>query len=57
MEGLNLIFIYKKHFCKFVFHDLEADVLCDRVAIIQKGEIKCFGSPKYLKEKYGRLLY
>ncbi len=33
----------------------EADSLCDRIAIIKNGEIKCCGSPYFLKERFGRL--
>jgi ABC-2 type transport system ATP-binding protein len=28
----------------------EADLLCDKIALINEGEIKSFGSPKELKE-------
>lgn len=31
----------------------EADVLADRVAILQSGKLKCYGSPKFLKNLYG----
>ena len=31
----------------------EADVLADRIAIMSQGELKCCGSPIYLKSKYG----
>src|SRR5690554_2756709 len=31
----------------------EADYLGDRIAIMAKGQLKCFGSPMYLKNLYG----
>ena len=31
----------------------EADALCDRIAIMDKGDIKAMGTPAELKEKYG----
>ncbi|VDQ05446.1 unnamed protein product [Trichobilharzia regenti] len=31
----------------------EADHLGDRIAIMAGGELKCFGSPLFLKAKYG----
>lgn len=31
----------------------EADYLGDRIAIMAKGRLKCFGSPMYLKNLYG----
>ena len=31
----------------------EADYLGDRIAIMSKGNLKCCGSPLYLKSKYG----
>jgi ATP-binding cassette, subfamily A (ABC1), member 3 len=31
----------------------EADVLCDRIAIMNEGEIKCCGSSRFLKENFG----
>ncbi|KAL6094140.1 hypothetical protein STEG23_017683 [Scotinomys teguina] len=30
----------------------EADLLGDRVAILAKGELQCYGSPPFLKQKY-----
>lgn len=35
----------------------EAEELCDRIAIIDKGEIKAVGSPQELVERYGGLKY
>lgn len=32
----------------------EADVLCDRIAIMNRGEIKCCGDPYFLKQNLGR---
>lgn len=32
----------------------EADVLGDRIAIVNHGELKCFGTTMYLKAKYGK---
>ena len=34
----------------------EADILCDRIAILQAGEILMIDSPKQLKNKYGKTL-
>ncbi|KAJ8600222.1 hypothetical protein CTAYLR_001942 [Chrysophaeum taylorii] len=31
---------------------LEADVLCDRIAIMTYGQIKCLGTPSHLKARY-----
>lgn len=31
----------------------EADVLCQRIAIVSKGQLKCIGSNQHLKTKYG----
>ena len=31
----------------------EADVLGDRIAIMAKGKVKCYGSPLFLKRKFG----
>lgn len=31
----------------------EADVLGDQIAIMDHGEIKCYGSPLFLKKHYG----
>lgn len=31
----------------------EADVLADRVAILQRGKLKCYGTPTFLKNLYG----
>ncbi|KAL6030427.1 hypothetical protein STEG23_011452, partial [Scotinomys teguina] len=35
----------------------EADLLGDRVAILAKGELQCYGSPPFLKQKYGAGYY
>ena len=32
----------------------EADQLCDRIAIIDRGEVRAIGSPKDLKASLGR---
>jgi ATP-binding cassette subfamily A (ABC1) protein 3 len=32
----------------------EADILCDKIAIINNGELKCYGSPKFLKDNFGQ---
>eukprot|EP01101_Sappina_pedata_P005770 TRINITY_DN2721_c0_g1_i1.p1 TRINITY_DN2721_c0_g1~~TRINITY_DN2721_c0_g1_i1.p1 ORF type:complete len:858 (+),score=273.16 TRINITY_DN2721_c0_g1_i1:275-2575(+) len=32
----------------------EADVLCDRIAIMSLGEMKCIGTPLQLKKKFGK---
>ena len=31
----------------------EADILGDRIAIMSNGEIDCYGTPMFLKNKYG----
>jgi ABC-type multidrug transport system ATPase subunit len=31
----------------------EADLLCDRVAIMSAGKLACVGSPVFLKNRYG----
>lgn len=33
---------------------IEADVLCDRIAIMNHGEIKCCGDPYFLKKNFGK---
>ncbi|XP_059511525.1 ATP-binding cassette sub-family A member 13-like isoform X2 [Stegostoma tigrinum] len=39
----------------FTTHHLdEADILSDRIAILESGQLKCCGSPAYLKEQYGQ---
>ncbi|XP_078056586.1 ATP-binding cassette sub-family A member 13-like [Mustelus asterias] len=39
----------------FSTHHLdEADILSDRIAILENGHLKCSGSPAYLKEQYGQ---
>ncbi|GCB67236.1 hypothetical protein scyTo_0005092 [Scyliorhinus torazame] len=39
----------------FTTHHLdEADILSDQIAILEKGYLKCYGSPAYLKEQYGQ---
>uniref|UniRef100_A0A7M4FCZ6 ATP binding cassette subfamily A member 13 n=1 Tax=Crocodylus porosus TaxID=8502 RepID=A0A7M4FCZ6_CROPO len=39
----------------FTTHHLdEAEVLSDRIAILQHGQLHCCDSPSYLKEKYGQ---
>ena len=32
---------------------IEADTLCNRIAIISKGELQVVGTQQYLKDKYG----
>src|SRR5678815_5026426 len=32
----------------------EADLLGDRIAIMSSGEIQCYGTPMFLKNKYGK---
>jgi ABC-type multidrug transport system ATPase subunit len=32
----------------------EADVLGDRIAIMARGKVQCYGSPLYLKKKFGK---
>lgn len=31
----------------------EADVLGDRIAIMDHGQVKCYGTPLFLKKAYG----
>ena len=31
----------------------EADTLGDRIGIMVKGQLKCYGSPEFLKNRYG----
>ncbi|XP_006136436.3 ATP-binding cassette sub-family A member 13 [Pelodiscus sinensis] len=39
----------------FTTHHLdEAEVLSDHIAILQHGQLRCYGSPSYLKETYGQ---
>uniref|UniRef100_A0A8C8R5A3 ABC transporter domain-containing protein n=1 Tax=Pelusios castaneus TaxID=367368 RepID=A0A8C8R5A3_9SAUR len=39
----------------FTTHHLdEAEVLSDRIAILQHGQLKCCGPPSYLKEMHGQ---
>ncbi|XP_054673820.1 ATP-binding cassette sub-family A member 13 [Grus americana] len=43
--------------CTLIFttHHLdEAEVLSDRIAILQCGQLRCCGSPSYLRETYGQ---
>uniref|UniRef100_A0A493TEE3 ATP binding cassette subfamily A member 13 n=1 Tax=Anas platyrhynchos platyrhynchos TaxID=8840 RepID=A0A493TEE3_ANAPP len=43
--------------CTLIFttHHLdEAEVLSDRIAILQQGQLRCCGSPSYLRETYGQ---
>uniref|UniRef100_A0A8C2TX46 ATP binding cassette subfamily A member 13 n=1 Tax=Coturnix japonica TaxID=93934 RepID=A0A8C2TX46_COTJA len=43
--------------CTLIFttHHLdEAEVLSDRIAILQQGQLRCYGSPSYLRETYGQ---
>ncbi|NXQ82271.1 ABCAD protein, partial [Nyctibius grandis] len=43
--------------CTLIFttHHLdEAEVLSDRIAILQSGQLRCCGSPSYLRETYGQ---
>uniref|UniRef100_A0A8C6IT79 Uncharacterized protein n=1 Tax=Melopsittacus undulatus TaxID=13146 RepID=A0A8C6IT79_MELUD len=43
--------------CTLIFttHHLdEAEVLSDHIAILQRGQLKCWGSPSYLRETYGQ---
>lgn len=31
----------------------EADAISDRIAIMDHGKVKCYGTPMYLKTKFG----
>ncbi len=32
----------------------EAEALCDRIGIINKGILRCLGTQNYLKERFGQ---
>ncbi|OPJ76455.1 hypothetical protein AV530_016136 [Patagioenas fasciata monilis] len=52
----NVLLKYKSG-CTLIFttHHLdEAEVLSDRIAILQHGQLRCCGSPSYLRETYGQ---
>ncbi|KFV86259.1 ATP-binding cassette sub-family A member 13, partial [Struthio camelus australis] len=52
----DIILKYKAG-CTLIFttHHLdEAEVLSDRIAILQRGQLRCCGSPSYLRETYGQ---
>ena len=34
-------------------HMDEADYLADKIAIMAEGVLQCYGSPMFLKKKYG----
>ena len=34
----------------------EVEVLCTRIGIMMNGEMKCLGSPQYLKNKFGKTI-
>lgn len=52
----NVILGAKKGKCIILTtHSLEeADVLCDRIGIISRGELKCIGTSQHLKNKFGK---
>lgn len=31
----------------------EADALCDRISVISRGQIRAYGTPMFLKSKFG----
>lgn len=33
----------------------EAEILGDRIAIMDKGQVKCYGTPSFLKKMYGMI--
>lgn len=51
----DVIHAHKKHSAILLTtHNMEeAEVLCDRVAMIDKGQMKCVGRPMELKARYG----
>jgi ATP-binding cassette subfamily A (ABC1) protein 3 len=49
-----LIFALGRKLINFKIMSIEADVLCDKIAIMNHGELKCFGSPKFLKANFGQ---
>ncbi|KAM9227951.1 ATP-binding cassette sub-family A member 13 [Leptosomus discolor] len=51
------VLLKNKTGCTLIFttHHLdEAEVLSDRIAILQHGQLRCSGSPSYLRETYGQ---
>jgi ATP-binding cassette subfamily A (ABC1) protein 3 len=54
-ELWNLIKHYKKDrtIILTTHYMEEADTLSDRIAVINHGRIRCYGSPLFLKEKFG----
>jgi ABC-type multidrug transport system ATPase subunit len=32
----------------------EAEALCDKIGIINKGQLRCLGTQKVLKERFGQ---
>lgn len=54
-ELWNLIKSYKKNrtIILTTHYMEEADALSDRIAIINHGKIKCYGTPLFLKERFG----
>ncbi|XP_027734794.1 ATP-binding cassette sub-family A member 13 [Empidonax traillii] len=56
-RGIWDVLLKYKTGCTLIFttHHLdEAEVLSDRIAILQRGQLRCCGSPSYLRETYGQ---
>ncbi|NWU77349.1 ABCAD protein, partial [Onychorhynchus coronatus] len=56
-RGIWDVLLKYKAGCTLIFttHHLdEAEVLSDRIAILQRGQLRCCGSPSYLRETYGQ---
>ena len=46
--------IHKKSTVVLTTHSMEeAEALCSKIGIMVDGRFRCFGSPQYLKSKYG----
>lgn len=46
-------FIIDKTIILSTHHLDEAEVLSDRIAFLEKGGLRCSGTPRFLKEKFG----
>ncbi|XP_027499661.1 ATP-binding cassette sub-family A member 13 [Corapipo altera] len=56
-RGIWDVLLKYKAGCTLIFttHHLdEAEVLSDHIAILQRGQLRCCGSPSYLRETYGQ---
>jgi ABC-type multidrug transport system ATPase subunit len=49
--------IKKDHYVLLTTHSMEeASVLCDRIGILVKGNLKCIGTEMSLKQKYSQVI-